>query len=98
MRIKVIMPAIIDQAGRPFNVDETDGVSRRHRSRGRAELGARAPTPTCPSKRTRPARAANAPGRGATPSGGGWPRRSCGCSTLGDKDVTITPCPRADSG
>jgi hypothetical protein len=27
-----IMPAIIDQAGRPFNVDKVDGVSRRHRS------------------------------------------------------------------
>jgi hypothetical protein len=24
------MPAIIDQAGRPFNVDEADGISRRH--------------------------------------------------------------------
>ncbi len=28
--MRVIMPAIIDQAGRQFNVDETDGVSRRH--------------------------------------------------------------------
>jgi hypothetical protein len=28
-----IMPAIIDQAGRPFNVDKVDGVSRRHRRR-----------------------------------------------------------------
>jgi hypothetical protein len=26
----VIMPAIIDQAGRPFNVAEADGISRRH--------------------------------------------------------------------
>jgi hypothetical protein len=26
-----IMPIIIDQAGRQFNADETDGVSRRHR-------------------------------------------------------------------
>jgi putative transposase len=25
------MPAIIDQAGRPFNVDEADAISRRHR-------------------------------------------------------------------
>jgi hypothetical protein len=24
------MPAIIDQAGRPFNVDEADGISRVH--------------------------------------------------------------------
>ena len=31
MRMRVIMPAIIDQARRPFNADETDGVSRRHR-------------------------------------------------------------------
>jgi hypothetical protein len=31
MRIRVIMPAIIDQAGRPFNVDEADGMSRRPR-------------------------------------------------------------------
>ena len=31
MRIRVIMPAIIDQAGRPFNVDGADGISRRHR-------------------------------------------------------------------
>jgi hypothetical protein len=31
VRIRVIMPAIIDQAGRPFNVDEADGISRRHR-------------------------------------------------------------------
>ena len=29
--MRVIMPAIIDQAGRQFNVDETDSVSRRHR-------------------------------------------------------------------
>jgi hypothetical protein len=28
--MRVIMPAIIDQAGRQFNVDEADGVSRRH--------------------------------------------------------------------
>ena len=33
MRIRVIMPVIIDQAGRPFNVDEADGTSRRHRRR-----------------------------------------------------------------
>jgi hypothetical protein len=26
VKIGVIMPAIIDQAGRPFNVDEADGV------------------------------------------------------------------------
>ena len=32
MRIRVIMPAIIDQAGRPFNADEADGVNRRHRT------------------------------------------------------------------
>src|SRR4029453_14697221 len=32
--IRVIMPAIIDQAGRPFNVDEADGISRRHRYHG----------------------------------------------------------------
>jgi hypothetical protein len=31
VRIRVIMPAIIDQAGRPFNVDEADAISRRHR-------------------------------------------------------------------
>jgi hypothetical protein len=31
VRITVIMPAIIDQAGRPFNVAEADGISRRHR-------------------------------------------------------------------
>jgi hypothetical protein len=32
----VIMPAIIDQAGRNFNVDEADGVSGRdnHQSKG----------------------------------------------------------------
>jgi hypothetical protein len=29
--MRVIMPAIIDQAGRPFNVDEADAISRRHR-------------------------------------------------------------------
>jgi hypothetical protein len=28
-----IMPAIIDQAGRPFNVDEADAISRRHTAR-----------------------------------------------------------------
>jgi hypothetical protein len=28
--MRVIMPAIIDQAGRQFNVDEADGVNRRH--------------------------------------------------------------------
>jgi hypothetical protein len=33
--MRVIMPAIIDQAGRQFNVDETDGVSRRHSLVGR---------------------------------------------------------------
>ena len=32
MRIRVIMPAIIDQAGRPFNLDEADAISRRHRT------------------------------------------------------------------
>ena len=39
--MRVIMPAIIDQAGRKFNVDEADGVSRRHRGRnaGDAPLG-----------------------------------------------------------
>jgi len=31
VRIGVIMPAIIDQTGRQFNVDEADGVNRRHR-------------------------------------------------------------------
>jgi hypothetical protein len=31
VRMRVIMPVIIDQAGRRFNADETDGVSRRHR-------------------------------------------------------------------
>ena len=31
--MRVIMPAIIDQAGRKFNADETDGVSRRHRAK-----------------------------------------------------------------
>ena len=30
--MRVVMPAIIDQAGRQFNVDEADGVNRRHRS------------------------------------------------------------------
>ena len=35
MRIRVIMPAIIDQAGRPFNVAEADAISRRHRVLGR---------------------------------------------------------------
>jgi hypothetical protein len=30
VRIRVIMPAIIDHAGRQFNVDEADGVNRRH--------------------------------------------------------------------
>jgi len=29
VRIRVSMPAIIDRAGRNFNVDEADGVSRR---------------------------------------------------------------------
>ncbi len=29
--MRVIMPAIIDQAGRKFNVDEADAISRRHR-------------------------------------------------------------------
>jgi hypothetical protein len=33
-RMRVIMPAIIDQAGRQFNVDEADGISRRHRFQG----------------------------------------------------------------
>jgi hypothetical protein len=35
MRMRGIMPAIIDQAGRPFNVDEADGISRRHRAKRR---------------------------------------------------------------
>jgi hypothetical protein len=30
VRIRLIMPAIIDQASRPFNVDEADGIRRRH--------------------------------------------------------------------
>jgi Transposase DDE domain len=33
VRIRVTMPTIIDQAGRPFNVDEADGVNGRHRLR-----------------------------------------------------------------
>jgi hypothetical protein len=33
--MRVIMPAIIDQAGRPFNADEPDAISRRHRHRRR---------------------------------------------------------------
>jgi hypothetical protein len=37
--MRVNMPAIIDQAGRPFNVDEADGISRRH-SRGEREVPA----------------------------------------------------------
>jgi hypothetical protein len=38
-RMRVIMPAIIDQAGRQFNADnETDGVSRGHTARKRAAL------------------------------------------------------------
>ena len=32
--MRVSMPAIIDQAGRKFNVDEADGVSRRDRTAG----------------------------------------------------------------
>jgi hypothetical protein len=28
------LPVIIDQVGRPFNVDEADAISRRHRSNG----------------------------------------------------------------
>jgi hypothetical protein len=28
--MRVIMLAILDEAGRKFNADETDGVSRRH--------------------------------------------------------------------
>jgi hypothetical protein len=27
IRMRVSMPAIIDQAGRPFNVDEADGIN-----------------------------------------------------------------------
>jgi hypothetical protein len=29
--MRVIMSAIIDQAGRPFNADQADAISRRHR-------------------------------------------------------------------
>jgi hypothetical protein len=38
------MPAIIDRAGRQFNADETDGVSRRQhlRCRGKLVVGGRA--------------------------------------------------------
>ena len=44
--MRVIMPAIIDQAGRPFNVDEADGVNRRHRCpAGHAALEAMAEAP-----------------------------------------------------
>ena len=32
--MRVIMPVIIDRAGRRFNADETDGVSRRHTRAG----------------------------------------------------------------
>jgi hypothetical protein len=42
--MRVIMPAIIDQAGRPFNVDEADGISRRHRAR--SGHGVQRPPPT----------------------------------------------------
>jgi hypothetical protein len=37
MRIRVSMPAIIDQAGQPFNVDEADAISRRHREGWRSK-------------------------------------------------------------
>jgi hypothetical protein len=36
------MPAIIDQAGRPFNVAEADGISRRHTEPTPFRTGARA--------------------------------------------------------
>ena len=37
--MRVSMAAIIEQAGRKFNLDEADGVSRRHRSlRGTAPV------------------------------------------------------------
>ncbi len=39
------MPVIIDQAGRRFNADETDGVSRRHSQTPAEKLAAvRPPT------------------------------------------------------
>ena len=52
MRIRVIMPAIIDQAGRPFNVDEADAISRRHRARTTSTAATRSGSRAGPSKRS----------------------------------------------
>ncbi len=37
MSVRVSMPAIMNQAGRKFNVDKMDGVSRRHTQNTRSE-------------------------------------------------------------
>ena len=39
--MRVVMPAIIDQTGRQFNVDEADGVNRRHRMTRAGRVGRR---------------------------------------------------------
>jgi hypothetical protein len=54
VRMRVIMPAIIDQAGRQFNADEVDGVNRRHRRLGRP-IGTH-PEPGRPSHEDLPGR------------------------------------------
>jgi hypothetical protein len=36
--MRVVMLAIIDQAHRKFNADQTDGVNRRHRTDWRSSL------------------------------------------------------------
>jgi hypothetical protein len=52
--MRVIMSAIIGQAGRPFNVDEAGGVSRRHRAsflQTALRHRSRAPTISTPLRR-----------------------------------------------
>ena len=49
--MRVIMPAIIDQAGRKFNVDKAEGVSRRHRRDRWRETGVPGLVPHYPAQR-----------------------------------------------
>jgi Double zinc ribbon len=78
VRMRVIVPAIIDQVGRNFNADETDGVS------GRDRRGVHGPE-MCPPGGMSPARYASRVGGLTAPDG------SDRCSSGLVRGLTIVP-------
>ena len=75
-----IMPAIIDQAGRQFNVDEADGVNRRHKGQHDGGSMSLAYRDRVANQRAHPARRSTAGVRrlrGYDSKASGGPRGSC---------------------